>query len=48
VAKELIKEALKNWKGKSKSVVLLTADKNLRTFEKLGFKKTMNFMEYQI
>ncbi len=46
VAKELVKEALKKWNKKSKSVVLLTADRNLKTFENLGFKKTMNFMEY--
>ena len=45
VAKKLVKEALKNWKKKSKSIVLLTADRNLAIFEKLGFQKTMNFME---
>ena|SRR3989344_6274906 len=45
IAKKLIQFALKDWKKKSKSIVLLTADKNISIFEKLGFKKTMNFME---
>ena len=45
IAKKLVKEALRNWKKKSKSIVLLTADRNLEIFEKLGFQKTMNFME---
>ncbi len=46
IAKNLVKMALSYWKSKSKSVVLLTADRNLTVFEKLGFKKAMNFMEY--
>jgi hypothetical protein len=25
---------------------IITADRNLKTFEKFEFKKTMNFMEY--
>lgn len=44
-AKKLVSAALKSWKKRSKSIVLLTADRNLKIFEKLGFKKTMNFME---
>ena len=47
IAKQLIEEVLKNWKEKSKSIALFTADRNLSIFEKLGFKKTMNFMELQ-
>ena len=34
-------------KMKKRKLVLLTADRNLEIFRKLGFKKTMNFMEYQ-
>ncbi len=45
IARKLINECVRIWKKKSKSIVLLTADKNLRIFERLGFKKTMNYME---
>ncbi len=47
IAKTLIKEALKykNRKTPKRKMVLLTADRNLNIFKKLGFKKTMNFME---
>lgn len=45
IARRLVVKALENWKGKSNSIVLLAADRNLKTFERLGFKKTMNFME---
>ena len=31
----------------SRKLVLLTADINLKVFQKIRFKKTMNFMEYQ-
>lgn len=45
IAKKLVEIAIKDWKKRSKSIVLLTADRNLTIFKKLGFKKTMNFME---
>ncbi|MEK6854980.1 MAG: GNAT family N-acetyltransferase [Nanoarchaeota archaeon] len=47
IAKKLVQIAVKDWKSKSKSMVLLTADRNLSIFENLGFKKTMNFMEFE-
>ena len=47
IAKKLIQLVLKDWRIRSKSIVLLTADRNLLIFKKLGFKKTMNFMEFE-
>ena len=46
VVKQLIKDSVKHWKNKVDNIVLLTADRNKKTFEKLGFKKTMNYMEF--
>ena len=45
VAKKLVELAIKRWKNKSKSIVLLTSDNNVPIFEKIGFKKKLNFME---
>lgn len=45
VARELVNLGL--WESKSKSIVLLTADNKIKIFDKMGFKKTMNFMEYK-
>ncbi len=49
VAKMLIKELLKYHHNNApkRKIVLLTADRNLDIFMKLGFHKTMNFMEYK-
>ena len=47
IAKKLITKVLDKWKNKSNSVVLLTANRNLPIFKKMGFKKTMNFMEFE-
>jgi len=48
VAKELVKKLVNYWKKKSKrNIILLTGEKNLKIFNKMGFKKTMNFMEYK-
>lgn len=48
IAHKLIKEVL-NYHSKNASkriLVLLTSSKNIIIFKKLGFNKTMNFMEY--
>ena len=49
IAKLLIKKLVKYKKIKmsKRRIVLLTADRNLGIFRKLGFKKTMNFMEFE-
>jgi len=41
-----LREYRKNnyWKEKIQSIELLTEDKNIKIFEKLGFKKVMNYM----
>ena len=47
VAKNLIIKLIKKWrKIKFINIVLLTADRNVKIFEKLRFRKTMNYMEY--
>ena len=48
IAKLLIKYVINHGKKKlpKRRIVLLTADRNLEIFNKLGFKKTMNFMQY--
>ena len=45
IAKRLLGAFVKHWKCKVDNIVLLTADRNKMTFERLGFKKTMNYME---
>jgi N-acetylglutamate synthase-like GNAT family acetyltransferase len=46
IATLLIKKAIKAYtKRKHVNIVLLTADRNVTIFEKVGFKKTMNYME---
>ncbi len=48
IARELIKNLIKRFKKiKHLNIVLLTADRNLNIFNHIGFKKTMNYMEYQ-
>ncbi len=49
IAKLLIKKLVgyKNKKFPKRKLVLLTSDRNLKIFNKLGFIKTMNFMEYK-
>ena len=47
ITKILILNATKKFnKIKYISIVLLTADRNKKIFERLGFKKTMNYMEF--
>ena len=48
LAKLLIKKLVKykNKKFKKRKIVLLTGNKNSKVFGRIGFKKTMNFMEY--
>ncbi|MDO8509393.1 MAG: GNAT family N-acetyltransferase [Nanoarchaeota archaeon] len=47
IAKDMIKKATHYLRRKhSRRIVLLTPDRNLAIFSKLGFKKTMNFMEF--
>ena len=48
VAKMMLKALEKYWKSKVDLCVLLTSDRNLKIFEKLGFKKTMNYMMRKI
>ena len=49
VARLLVRKLVeyKNKKFPKRKLVLLTADKNIKIFNKLGFKKTLNFMEYK-
>jgi ribosomal protein S18 acetylase RimI-like enzyme len=46
IARALMEHSLSFWKNKSESITLLAADRNVKIFEKLGFRKTMNYMEY--
>ena len=46
ISKHMMNQFLKYWKNKVDNIVLLTADRNKEIFEKLGFKKTMNYMEF--
>ena len=48
IAKKLISICSRYWKNKTNLLILLTADRNLKIFEKLGFKKTMNYMVKKI
>lgn len=49
IAGLLVKEVIKykNKKFPKRKLVLLTSDRNVKIFNKLRFKKTMNFMEYK-
>jgi len=49
IAGDLIRKAInfRNDKFPARRLVLLTPDRNLNIFSRLGFKKTMNFMEYK-
>ena len=49
IARLLVKEAIKykDKKFPKRKLILLTSDKNVKIFSKLGFKKTMDFMEYK-
>ncbi len=44
IAKHLIKKCSNYWRKKTNIIILLTADRNFKIFEKLGFNKTMNYM----
>ena len=46
ISKNLVRKFVEYWKNKVENIVLLTSDKNKIIFEKLGFKKTMNYMEF--
>ena len=46
IAKKLMNKFVKNWKNKVNNIVLLTADRNKKILGRLGFKKTMNYMEF--
>lgn len=43
----LVDKFLDYWLGKANAIALLTSDKNKEIFEKIGFQKTMNYMEYK-
>src|SRR3989338_6007833 len=42
------KQITRYWKKKTRLLVLLTADRNLKIFQKLGFNKTMNYLVQEI
>jgi predicted N-acetyltransferase YhbS len=44
IAKKLISFFIKLHKSKAEGVALLTGDRNVKIFEKLGFEKSMNYM----
>jgi GNAT superfamily N-acetyltransferase len=44
IAKEIIQHVTRHWKNKTNLMVLLTSDRNLEIFRRLGFKKTMNYL----
>jgi len=44
VAKKLVKKFVGMQRGKFRGIALLTPDRNVRIFERLGFKKSMNYM----
>lgn len=44
LGKQMMNLFLEEWKGKAVSVGLHTEDFNVKKFEKMGFKKKMNFM----
>lgn len=48
IARKLIQKTTVYWKRKTRLIVLLTADKNLKIFEKLGFRKTANYLMQEI
>ena len=48
IARQLIQHITRYWKRKTRLMVLLTADRNLGIFERLGFKKTMNYLVQEI
>ena len=47
ISRKLVEKCVHKWKSKSNLFVLLTSDKNVKTFERLKFKKTMNYMVYK-
>jgi len=48
IARLLVKKCISSWKKRASNFILLTADRNLKTFERLGFKKTMNYMVHEV
>jgi ribosomal protein S18 acetylase RimI-like enzyme len=47
IAKMLVNKFVNHWKNKVNYIVLITEDKNIKIFEKLGFEKEMNYMGYK-
>ena len=47
VASRLLDKFTDHWKGKKKSIVLITSDKNVKIFDKIGFTKRANYMVYK-
>ncbi|MEK6825811.1 MAG: GNAT family N-acetyltransferase [Nanoarchaeota archaeon] len=48
IARQMIQQITHYWKKNTKLIVLLTADRNLKIFNKLGFRKTMNYLVQEI
>lgn len=47
VTKAMLQLFLNYWINRANAIALITADKNKEIFEKLGFIKTMNYMEFK-
>ena len=47
IARLLVKRFTSHWKSRVENIVLITSDRNLRIFKRLGFKKEMNYMNYK-
>lgn len=48
VAKRLIETAINLWKPKIRHASLLTSNKNVKIFSKLGFRRVMNYMSFRL
>jgi ribosomal protein S18 acetylase RimI-like enzyme len=47
VGKMLINKFVNHWRNKADFIVLITEDKNMKIFNKLGFEKEMNYTGYK-
>jgi len=47
IAKLLVRKFVKHWNKRVENIVLITSDRNLKIFKKLGFRKEMNYMGYR-
>ncbi len=47
IAKLMVNKFVRHWKSRAGAIVLITSDNNMKIFERLGFKKEMNYMGYK-